>query len=143
MKCKTIVDMGREEEVLIYVHAKNETSQKIETFVNGLSTEIFGYRDKISIKLHPSEIQCFTVREGKTFAMTENETFQLKERLYMLEEMLDDSFLKINQSCIANIHKIKKFDASFSGALFVILQNGYKDYVSRRRLKAVKERIGL
>jgi DNA-binding LytR/AlgR family response regulator len=75
--------------------------------------------------------------------MTENETFQLKERLYMLEEMLDDSFLKINQSCIANIHKIKKFDASFSGALFVTLQNGYKDYVSRRRLKAVKERIGL
>ncbi len=143
MKCQTIIDKGHEEEVLIYVHTKNETSQKIEDFVNGLSMELYGYKDKISVKLHPSEIQCVTVREGKIFAMTKDETFQLKERLYMLEEMLDDSFLKINQSCIANIHKIKKFDASFSGALVVTFQNGYKDYVSRRRLKAVKERIGI
>lgn len=143
MKCQTIVDKGHAEEVLIYVHEKSETSEKIEHFVNGLSTELLGYKDKNIVKLQPLEIQCFTVRENKIFAMTENETYQLKERLYMLEEMLDDSFLKINQSCIANIHKIKKFDASFSGALVVTFKNGYKDYVSRRRLKAVKERIGL
>ena len=142
MKYQTIVDREREEEVLIYVHQKNETSQKIEDFVSGLSTELYGYRDKISVRLSPSEIQCVTIQDGKSFAMTQDETYQLKERLYMLEDVLGDSFLKINQSCIANIHKIKKFDATFSGALLVIFQNGYRDYVSRRRLKAVKERIG-
>lgn len=142
MKYQTIVDKEREEEVLIYVHQKNEASQKIEAFVSGLSTELYGYRDKISVRLYPSEIQCVTIQDGKSFAMTQDETYQLKERLYMLEDVLGDSFLKINQSCIANIHKIKKFDATFSGALLVIFQNGYRDYVSRRRLKAVKERIG-
>lgn len=143
MRCQTIVDTKREEEVLIYVQKKNETAQKIEDFVRELSTELLGYKDKNIVKLYPSEIQCFTVRENKIFAMTEHETYQVKERLYMLEEILDDSFLKINQSCIANIQKIKKFDASFSGALIVTFKNGYKDYVSRRRLKAVKERIGI
>ena len=142
MKYQTIVDKEREEEVLIYVHQKNEASQKIEAFVSGLSTELYGYRDKIAVRLSPSEIQCVTIQDGKSFAMTQDETYQLKERLYMLEDVLGDSFLKINQSCIANIHKIKKFDATFSGALLVIFQNGYRDYVSRRRLKAVKERIG-
>ena len=142
MKYQTIVDKEREEEVLIYVHQKNEASQKIEAFVSGLSTELYGYRDKISVRLYPSEIQCVTIQDGKSFAMTQDETYQLKERLYMLEDVLGDSFLKINQSCIANIHKIKKFDATFSGALLVIFQNGYRDYVSRRRLKDVKERIG-
>ena len=142
MKYQTIVDKEREEEVLIYVHQKNEASQKIDAFVRGLSTELYGYRDKISVRLSPSEIQCVTIQDGKSFAMTQDETYQLKERLYMLEDVLGDSFLKINQSCIANIHKIKKFDATFSGALLVIFQNGYRDYVSRRRLKAVKERIG-
>ena len=142
MKYQTIVDKEREEEVLIYVHQKKETSKKIEAFVSGLSTELYGYRDKISVRLSPSEIQCVTIQDGKSFAMTQDETYQLKERLYMLEDVLGDSFLKINQSCIANIHKIKKFDATFSGALLVIFQNGYRDYVSRRRLKAVKERIG-
>ena len=51
MKYQTIVDKEREEEVLIYVHQKNEASQKIEAFVSGLSTELYGYRDKISVRL--------------------------------------------------------------------------------------------
>ena len=58
--------------------------------------------------------------------------------------MLDGSdFVKLNQSCIVNIKKIECFDASLGGALKVTLKNGYRDYVSRRQLKAVKERLGL
>ena len=60
-----------------------------------------------------------------------------------LEEMLDDSFVKINQSCIANIKKIDRFKATVGGSLTVIFKNGHIDYVSRRNLKNVKERLGL
>lgn len=67
MKYQTIVDKEREEEVLIYVHQKNEASQKIEAFVSGLSTELYGYRDKISVRLSPSEIQCVTIQERGCF----------------------------------------------------------------------------
>ena len=63
-------------------------------------------------------------------------------RLYQLEELLDASFVKINQSSIVNVKKIERFEASIGGALLVILQNGHRDYVSRRQVKAVKERIG-
>ena len=66
----------------------------------------------------------------------------IKERLYTVENTVGDSFIKINQSCIVNIDKIERFEASFSGALTVVLKNGYKDYISRRQLKIVKERIG-
>ena len=44
---------------------------------------------------------------------------------------------------LINIDKIKRFDASLSGFLLVTLKNGYSDYVSRRNLKNVKERLGL
>ncbi len=140
MKCQTIVDRHREEEVLIYVHEKNARSEEIEKFVLGEETELFGYREKEITKLHLSDIHLFTVQENKVFALTHSETYQLKQRLYILEDLLDGNFIKINQSCIANI---KKFDASFAGALVVIFENGHRDYVSRRRLKAVKERLGL
>ena len=83
------------------------------------------------------------VEDGKVYALTESEKYRLKQRLYLLEEMLDVSFVKINKSCIANIRKIKKFDASFSGTLTVVFKNGYRDYVSRRNLKSVKERLGV
>ena len=32
---------------------------------------------------------------------------------------------------------------TLGGSLTVVLKNGYRDYVSRRQLKAVKERMGL
>ena len=57
--------------------------------------------------------------------------------------MLDLNFVRINQSCIANINQIKKFSASFNGFLQVHFKNGYIDYVSRRELKNVKERVGI
>ena len=77
------------------------------------------------------------------FALTEKGKYRLKSRLYQLEKNLNDNFVKINQSCIANIKKIEKFKASVGGALMVIFKNGYEDYVSRRNLKNVKERLGL
>ncbi len=143
MKCQIIVDPHREEEVLIYVHEKNPISEEIEKFVFGWERELLGYSDKDIVKLHPSEICCFTVREHKVFAVTDTETLQIRQRLYMLEDMLDEDFVMINQSCIANMKKIKKFEVSFGGSLMVIFQNGYRDYVSRRKLKIVKERMGI
>ena len=70
--------------------------------------------------------------------------YQIKYRLYQLEEMeINKSFIKINQSCYANIKRIKKFDSTISGALKVIFNNGYVDYIARRELKNFKERMGL
>ena len=60
-----------------------------------------------------------------------------------MEELLDNSFIKINQGCIVNINKILKFDSSITGSIKVILKNGFSDYISRRELKNVKRRIGL
>ena len=86
---------------------------------------------------------CFSVEDNRVYAVTEKEKLQLKIRLYQVEEMADKGFVKINQSCVANIRHIKRFDASVSGTLRVVFKNGYTDYVSRRQLKTVKERLGL
>ena len=56
MKCQTIIDKSREEEVLIYVHEKTAFSEEIENFVMGTSTELVGYSDKIALKINFSEI---------------------------------------------------------------------------------------
>ena len=67
----------------------------------------------------------------------------IKNRLYQIEEIVDSNFIKINQSCIANINQIKKFDATLGASLLVIFKNGHSDYISRRELKNVKRRLGL
>lgn len=143
MKYQIIIDKNRDEEVLVYSHKETELTRSISRLCEEDGYELVGYKEKQAVRLNLTEIYCFIVEDNKIFAVTEKEKLFLKCRLYTLEENLPDSFVKINQSCIANIKQILKFDVSFSGTLTVKFKNGYTDYVSRRNLKKVKERLGL
>lgn len=143
MKCTVILDNTREEEIVIYAHQKTPLVDEIENLIAQKSTQIIALSRGEILKLNTNEIYCFTVENGKVYAVCEKQKYFIKKRLFALEEMLGDDFIKINQSSIANINKIQKFDATISGTLKVIFKNGYTDYVSRRNIKKVKERIGL
>lgn len=143
MKYRIEFDKSREEEILIYAHERTEFVDEIEKLILSEAVELIGYKDREAVKISPADICCFTVEDNKIFALTKTEKLQIKQRLYHLENILDKNFVKINKSCIVNIRSIKRFDASLSGTLSVILKNGYKDYVSRRNLKTVKERLGV
>ena len=142
MKCKVFIDKNHEEEVVIYSHQRNSLVEQIESLVNSQELEITGYKEQEAVKLDLSEIFCFICEENKIFALTEKERFKIKLRLYQLEEKLPQNFVKLNQSCIGNVKKIQRFKASVGGSLSVEFKNGYRDYVSRRQLKIVKERFG-
>lgn len=143
MKFSFFIDKDRDEEIIVYAHERTKLIEDIETLIKENDFELTGYLDREAVKLDLADVYCFISENNKIYALCEKERYLLKQRLYRLEENLPDNFIKINQSCIANIKKIKKFDASFTGTLKVIFKNGYTDYVSRRNVKNVKERLGL
>ena len=144
MKYTIIIDKNREEEVIVYTKEKSTLTDEIERLVSDNNIELIGYdKNGEGVKLTADEVYCFAVEDNKIFAITEKDRLRLKCRLYQLEEFLPENFVKINQSCVANIRKIARFDTSVSGTLLIKFKNGYKDYVSRRQMKAVKERLGL
>ena len=143
MKYSLIIDPEREEEVIVYAHERTKLAERIEELVTEEKHELIGYRENEIVRLYTSEISCFYSEEGRVFARVMGERYLLKLRLYQLEELLPSDFLKINQSCLVNIEKIKRFDSSIGASLRVMLDDGYRDYVSRRQLKTVKERLGL
>ena len=144
MKYTIIIDKNREEEVIVYAKEKSELTDEIERLVSDNNLGFIGYdKNGDGVRLATDEVYCFTVEDNKIFAITEKDKLRLKCRLYQLEEVLPEYFVKINQSCVANIRKIARFDTSVSGTLLIKFKNGYKDYVSRRQMKAVKERFGL
>ncbi len=140
MKCTIMIDKSREEEVIVYAHERSRLTEDIEQLVG---TAWIGYADKTAVRLNISDVYCFMVEDNKVYAVTAKERWQMKQRLYQLEEQLPCHFVKINQSCLANIGKIDRFEASYGAALTVIFKNGYRDYVSRRQVKQVKERLGI
>ena len=141
MKCTVILDKTREEEIVIYAHQKNEMIFEIERMAQEKPLQLTGF-------LNEEIVKSYKAATSKKEVITMNydftaEKYLIKARLYNIEEILDKSFIKINQSSIANVKKIQKFDASISGTLKVIFKNGHTDYVSRRNIKNVKERLGL
>lgn len=144
MKCFTFINPDEEEKVVIYAKEKNSLVLEIEKLVASTGVSLTGTYEDTSVLINPSEVSCFIAESGKIYALINEKKYQLKERLYQLEDMpFNEFFVKLNQSCFANIKKIKEFKTSIGGAIKVVFQNGYVDYISRRELKNVKERIGL
>lgn len=143
MKFRLIIDKNREEEVIVYSHNETKLTDEIKRIVENDARELVGYIEREAYKLSVSEIHCFIAQDNNIYAITDKGRLRIKLRLYQLEEILGEDFMKINQSCIVNVRQIRKFDFSFSGMLKVVLRNGYTDYVSRRNIKNVKERLGV
>ena len=142
MKYTVVIDKNREEEVVVYLREPNGLAEKIERLIMSENAELIGYGEGKIIPLAHKDIYAVFVEDGKLYASVQKEKLRLYERLYELEEKLGEGFVKINQSCIVNVEKIERFEVSVGGSLTVVMKNGYKDYVSRRQLKIVKERIG-
>ena len=143
MKFTLIIDKDSEEELILRIKEKREIADKIEQLLKDVPTTLFGYDGIDTVPLSKSEIYAIFLEDSKLYAMTENKKYRLKMRLYEVEEIIGEGFVKINQSCVANIKMIKRFDASISGQLTVYFQNGYRDYVSRRHVSAVKRAVGI
>lgn len=143
MKFTLKIDKEREEEIVLYLHERRILADKIEELISDMQMELVGYRENEIVKLDLSDVISFSVFGGKTFAATDKGKYVIKKRLYELEDMLGADFVKINQSVIANTKKIERFETTPHATLCVVFNNGIRDYVSRRQLKAVKERMGI
>ena len=143
MKCYTYIEEVSEEKVLIYANERTKLIDEIESLVESVNVDLTGtFNDEI-IKIDINDVSCFLSENNKVFALIGDKKYQIKQRLYQIEDMNLDQFIKINQSCLANKKKIKKFESTIGGGLKVVFKNGYIDYISRRELKNVKQRMGL
>ncbi|MBR6072226.1 MAG: LytTR family transcriptional regulator [Acholeplasmatales bacterium] len=143
MRCYTYIEEIEEEKVLIYAKERTKLVDEIESLVISSDVDLTGTYNNEIIKIDINDVTCFISENNKVFALINDKRYQIKQRLYQLEEMNLNTFIKINQSCLANKRNIKKFESTIGGALKVIFKNGYIDYISRRELKNVKQRMGL
>lgn len=104
---------------------------------------IFGYKNGKICVLEQDDLCRIYSSSGKVFAETDTDKYLLRSRLYEAEERLNrHQFVRISNSEIINLKKVKSFDLSFTGTIFVELKNGAATYVSRRCVSKVKEILG-
>ena len=101
-----------------------------------------GMRDDTVKVLEPDSILRVYASGGKVFAK-EGE-YQLRLRLYELEDQLKrNHFVRISNSEIINLKKVRHFDLQLAGTICVSLLDGSTSYVSRRYVAKIKEILGL
>ena len=88
--------------------------------------------------LEQEKIETFYTQQGKVYTRVEGKEYQVKKRIYELEEILPEYFVRISNSEIANFKKIEKLDMSISGTICLNFKNGEQTYVSRRYMKNIK-----
>ncbi|HBJ16433.1 MAG TPA: hypothetical protein DDY90_09645 [Clostridiales bacterium] len=143
MKFKLIIDKTQEETVVATVHGRSRLTDELELLVqqHDGSDRVAAHTEDGMRMLPFSDIECVTVLDGKTYAITRSgDRCRLKLRLYELEAMLPASFIRINKSALANEAHLERFTASFNGAVDAVFRSGYREYVSRRCFAEIKRR---
>lgn len=103
-----------------------------------------GSKDGKMEVLSPDDLFRVYAAGGKVFAVTDRGEYLLRLRLYEAAERLNPAhFVRISNSEIINLNKVKNFDLSFSGTIYVKLTNGTTTYVSRRYVSKIKKILGM
>lgn len=144
MEFKLIIDPSAPEEVTVRVHAPSELTAQLENLIRNWegSDTVAAYDEDTLLRLDFSEIECVTVIDRKLHAIaSDGGCYRLRLTLREAEQQLPSYFVRINKSTIANRRRIKRFKATFSGAVDAVFQSGHTDYVSRRCMAHLKKEV--
>lgn len=113
--------------------------------ISALNTSTFGklilQSEDESFLFNATDIIYFVSEQGKTYAVTENGKYEVKEKLYALSYSLNSKgFIQINKSTVVNINFVKSISAEFSGNYTARLKNKRETLtISRKYFNAFKE----
>jgi len=135
------------EETTVVIYT-NRVTDEVQNLARRLSQDspqvIVGFLEEEAMLLSQEEIYRVFAESGKVFAETENGRYQLRLRLYELEERLDGKrFVRISNAEIVNLGMVRGFDLSFAGTICVRMKNGTVTYVSRRYVSKIKQVLGI
>lgn len=146
MKIEIKIDSSCKEPKIIVMTAK--MTDEVNNLVKKLSEEtpqmLAGFQENTLRIIEQTEIVRIYATAGKVFARTGDSEYTLRLRLYELEERLDaNRFVRISNSEIINLKKVKSFDLSFAGTICVSMSDGTVSYVSRRYVTKIKQVLGI
>lgn len=137
------IQSNDKEEIIVYAKEKNDFINSIEKMCHQTENKLLGYDKDIIKELNPYNVECFYTSNNKIYAIYDNVNYLVKIPLYELESKYSEKFIYINQGCLANVDYIDHFEVNIGGSLLVVFKSKYKDYVSRRKIKDIKQRMGI
>jgi len=133
----------QEIEVLVQYCLETDELRHILVALETVNHSIIGMRDNKSYPLNPQDIYYFESVDDRVYAYTDSETFELKFKLYELENLLSQtSFARVSISVILNTRMILHFKSSLNGKMEARLKNEEMISISRSYVSILKQTLG-
>lgn len=135
---------GEEDQIIIRCSEINNEILQLISEIKSQQQILIGYDKNVIHRLNPADVYYFDTVDNKTFAYCSAKVFEIRKKLYELEdEFANSDFLRISKSAILNIKKILKVSPAFSGRFEAFLDNGEKIIISRQYVPNLKKKLGI
>lgn len=145
---KLDIDIQAKYETLKVIIQNNQLDEHVTDLIKKLEEQkghlINGKKQDSYYPLSHKDIVCFYSMGSKIYADTLTDTYEVKEKLYQLEDKLQsEGFIRLSKYAIGNTKMILKIDVEFNGSLVIQFKNQKTEGISRRNLSKVKKALGL
>lgn len=131
-----------EEEVILRCHSPSAEMEQLIRYLESRSRRLIGIRDGIRTVVEQPEILYVESVEGKTFAYTESEVFQMEHSLAQMEQLLGAvNFFRCSKSMILNIDRVRELRSLASNRIEATMCNGERIMISRTYASEFRRRL--
>ncbi|SER33208.1 transcriptional regulator, LytTR family [Gracilibacillus ureilyticus] len=146
MKVKIdINDKHTEPSITIQTNEWTDELEEIIAIIKGKNRKrLFGIEADQTILIDPNDIDFIYAEKRKVFACMGQRNLEIKMKLYEIENILAPyNFMRFSKSVIGNLNHIARFELSFNGNLCVYFHSGTKEYITRKYVGPIKNRLDM
>ncbi len=134
------IPQNEEELVRIHCYKVNEEVNEIVDFVRARDGLLSGYHEAQIYQIALRDIYYFEGVDNKVYAYLKNHVYEIKNKLYELEEDYTRmKFFRCSKSILVNLMKIESVKPALNGRFAAKLLNGEEVIISRQYVPALKK----
>ena len=116
--------------------------QSIRSYALAKGLVLTGSADERLYQFNLSAVYSFEAVDERVFAYTKDRSFELKTRLYELENAYEDKyFIRCSKSFIINLMKLESISPALNGRFTAHMKNGEDIIISRQYVPQIKRAV--
>lgn len=136
-----LVKSPNEEGVTLQYIRLTKDFEEIKEYVQHKGDALIGYtQDKERVPVRVEDILYFETVDGRVFAYTVDSVYEIKGRLYQVEEKVSRrTICRASKTMIVNVEHIISVRTALNGRLYARMENGEEILITRRYAREIED----
>lgn len=140
----TITEQADDLQVVISCRKIDAEVLRLKKYIQLFDRKLIAKKEEENCFIPSSDVLYFESVDDRTFLYTQEQVFEIRQRLYELELIFSDrDFVRISKSQIVNLHKISTLKPELNRTILATLCNGEQLSISRKYVPSVRAILSL